>query len=75
MVFLTNESGNKAEINIFVGTRYDKAWTLGPSIMGNDALVDICMYACLRLYMPRVGSRQNLFGVKYCVICCVVETK
>ena len=23
----------------FVGTRYDKAWALGPSIMGNDAVV------------------------------------
>ena len=71
MVFLTNESGNKAEINIFVGTRYDKAWILGPRIMGNDALVDICMYACLRLYMPRVGSRQaSLNKLIWCKILC-----
>ena len=31
----------------------------------------VCMYACLGLYMLRVGSRHAY----YCVICCVVETE
>ena len=29
MLFLTNEPAKKAEINIFDGTRYKRAWVLG----------------------------------------------
>ena len=43
------------------------------------SVANVCMYVCLGQYMPWAGSQQaslnKLFGLLYCVIFCVVETK
>ena len=39
MVFLTNESTNKAELNILSARDTTRPEALGPSIMGNDVVV------------------------------------
>ena len=43
-------------------------------IVRGSSVVNVCMYVCLGLVLGRLPE-INLFGLHYCVICCVVETK
>ena len=75
MVFLTIEPATELGRNkYFVGTRYDKAWVLGPSVMGNDAVVYKSEY---NTWFPSRPSEPTVdlwlmpsfFIVLFCVNC------